>query len=229
MQDYKPGERLRITLEATVYHVADGVLHVAHDNDQAYRRCLPIPVDQPGVTITRIAPAEGMPKPGELWETALGRMFVVEYRSGVALADGRRTYAVEEVLGYGPMAPLYRDPEEPMPADEEAAEIRRRLREAGGDSPKIGELLRRAAARTAEDERWPVDEPEPVPIAGVAPGTVVTSPEWADGAAVRIEDVEDLGASQVKVCWKSVEYGGGAGRVCVAEDFPVTIVEEPQP
>ncbi|GII63582.1 hypothetical protein Skr01_36670 [Sphaerisporangium krabiense] len=240
MQEYRPGERLRITLETTVYHVADGVLHVAHDNDQAYSRCLPIPIDQPGATITRLAPAGGV-QAGDLWRDADGDLWFATLVDSDLDGDGTpllmATVKTSKRAAYG-----YDIPEEVHrrhvlvelvhrePVDDDAAEIRRRLREAGGDSPEIGALLRRAAARTAEDERWPVDEPEPVPIAGVAPGTIVQTPKWNAGEPVRVFSVLDAGEHHDEVSVRYQDIGGhcAADTALAPADFRVTIVEEPQ-
>lgn len=191
-QEYKPGERLRVTLDVEARHTKGGVLHVSHGEYPNYSVLL-IPLDQPGVTIERLVPAEGMPKPGELWESqAYGRMFVIEDRLyGIALSDGKRVFPLEDVLAQGPVTPIYR--EQPAP-------------EAAKDFPAD-------------------DEPETVPIAGVAPGTIVSSPEWNAGKPVRIREINELGANQVEARWEGLT--GGIGCVCVAENYPVVMVEEP--
>lgn len=165
-QNYKVGEKLRVTVEVTV---GDANAYFM-DVELAGGPVLRVPLGHEGVAIERLVPADGMPKPGELWESARGsRLFVVAHRdhfdnSGIRLTDGSHHYTLFELLKNGPLTPIWRE-ENP---------------------PAIAELRERLATTPFGD-----DEPETVPIGGISPGTLVTHDEWNAGEPVRIISVED--------------------------------------
>lgn len=200
MSDYKPGEVVDITITGARLSAAHAqppsLDHLGILVDERYLR---VPLG-PSVTVTRRVPAEGMPKPGELWESQFyGRLFVIEDRRnrGVKLTDGQTTYALDDALEYGPLTPIYRD--EPTP-------------DAVAPQP--------ATVATQDDE------PGTVPIGGVSPGTLVTYDEWNAGAPVRILSVEDAHPVEpiVKVVYEYPEKPGRHGHTRVLADLQVTPV-----
>jgi hypothetical protein len=201
--EYKPGEVVDITITAarlsTSHAQPPAVDHLGVFVDERYLR---IPLGA-SVAITRCVPAEGMPKPGEVWETCDGRrVFVVEQRdrydnTHIRFIDGTNSFHLEDLLGRGPLTPIWREEVPPAVVDPET-----------------------------NPEAWSTDEPEQLPIGGVTPGAIVRTPEWVDGDPVRIVSVEHENTvpETVKVIYEYLDGSGRAGRPGIPADFQVTPV-----
>lgn len=228
--EYKPGEKLRVTIDVTAEpppDAPDDMLVTFYEGARG-RLFLPIPLDQPGVTIERLAPAEGVQE-GDLWRDGDGDLWFahqVDANDDTSIEpylimqpvksskrsiyyspmDVHRRYVLVELVHREPVGP-------------EAAAFRERLAEAATSFP-TGDVGR-------HPEAWPVDEPETVPIAGVAPGTVVRAPELCANQPVIIDSVEDAGEhyDEVKVSYSGPAVLGWTGEALVSADLPVTIVE----
>jgi hypothetical protein len=81
---YQPGEHVRVTIDA---HVDTGIdaadpagtllsLTLLHGGGS-----LDLNPRAPGVAVTRVAPADGMPQPGELWADRHGTEWYAAYRN----------------------------------------------------------------------------------------------------------------------------------------------------
>ncbi|MBP2704473.1 hypothetical protein JOL79_11670 [Microbispora sp. RL4-1S] len=65
---FQPNERVRVTVDVAVHHASDGVLHGTYGTQQNLNeQLLSIVVTEPGVTVQRLAPADGEPRPGQIW------------------------------------------------------------------------------------------------------------------------------------------------------------------
>lgn len=123
MAEYLPGETLRITIVGKVGRIVDGTPWPEIRLDVEDREggvTLPIPLGWPNVEIRRVAPAAGMPKPGELWTNKLGaRLFVTQDRYGNVqfVTPNSGPFSIADMAdSYGPLTPIYQLPErEPEP------------------------------------------------------------------------------------------------------------------
>lgn len=205
MQDYKPGERLRVTVDIDV--INPGLAFLVGKTARGEK--ISFPADDENIIIERLVPAEGMPKPGELWETATGRRVLVIVGEDdccpILFSNGFGLQTLADLFDEGPLTPIYREPEPTV--DPEAAAFREQpAPEAAKDFPAD-------------------DEPETVPIGGVAPGTDIKTPAWNDGQPVHVLAVDDIGNDHVRVRFECPHSECPTHVMVTFEERPVTIVE----
>lgn len=89
---FRDGEKVRLVVEVDVRHASNGVLHGTYgDQPDPNQRLLSVVYGEPGVTVHRVTPADGEPKPGQVWADRHGSEWFA--------VDGRRTgYGHEAVL-----------------------------------------------------------------------------------------------------------------------------------
>lgn len=127
MSEYEAGEIVNVTIPGArvlkhqggerpcllVTHFLGGENIVSH-----------IPLDVPGISITRKVPAGGMPKPGEIWEDAHGGRWYVIEATGVStdpmsvvtfVSPNKHTHwsPLYELLELGPMRRIWPDKTNP--------------------------------------------------------------------------------------------------------------------
>ncbi|MEV4287417.1 hypothetical protein AB0K40_18075 [Nonomuraea bangladeshensis] len=124
---YLPGETVQVTLIGKVAEVRDreatgdwSEIHIDVEDAEG-GISLRIPTGWPAVAISRVIPAAGQPKPGELWTTRHGQqLFVTEDRHGApqfTTTDGR-VRSIADMNNYGgPLTPIYQLPERELEPD----------------------------------------------------------------------------------------------------------------
>ena len=126
---YQPGERVRVTFEGSIREVraedpawndAEVLLQPGDDLVAPY---IVVPLKWPGITINRLRPADGAPRPGQIWANRWGtELFAADSsrRTGrpevhLHAPDGTSAYWAEvHACKDGPIT-LVRDVAEPAP------------------------------------------------------------------------------------------------------------------
>lgn len=128
---YLIGETVSVTVTGKVTRVIEGndVNTAEGDWPEVYVEAeseeggitLAIPLGWNAVSISRVMPAAGMPKPGELWTNRHGvHLFVTKDRYGNAqfVTPTNGPYPIADMNdSYGPLTPIYQLPEPEQEAD----------------------------------------------------------------------------------------------------------------
>lgn len=109
MAEYREGELIRVEIEGRVVLDDDGRLEISYGSPSVQWGLIVRP-DQPGVTVTRVAPPEWPPIPLDVWVDAEGRPWSCDGAPDrlTLPADTRWTPADEVVRDYGPLRLVYR-------------------------------------------------------------------------------------------------------------------------
>lgn len=129
MSQYQPGETIRATVNAQIISVLDEgprgrallVQLTMKDGSTKQGR---IHLDAPGVTIEQLVPADGAPRPGQMWATTDGTEWYASHRKGcgpdiyLQAPDGRAWHWLDVHTGeHGPITLVRPVPAKPDPAE----------------------------------------------------------------------------------------------------------------
>ncbi|MEU3452104.1 hypothetical protein ABZ671_00475 [Micromonospora sp. NPDC006766] len=110
--DFRPGELVDVVIRAARVieprHTDDTALTLAYAEPQPgiFATLCIDHFDAKRVEITRVAPAEWPPQPGDLWRSAFGRLwFVYSYVNGEGRREQRFTPADDRAYGGNPCTP----------------------------------------------------------------------------------------------------------------------------
>ena len=121
-EKYVPGERIRITIDATVQSHQDD--EIEYQYPTALGACEGVVVlDCSPVTVERVAPVEWPPRPGDLWRDRDGDLWLTRPAdaNGIFLLAGKPSKAppfgssnhIRLMRQYGPLTLVHREDEEP--------------------------------------------------------------------------------------------------------------------
>lgn len=118
---YQPGEHVRVTIDTYVDSISTSGTDITFRHDD---RFIALDTTHPGVGITRVAPADGRPQPGEIWADKHGTEWYAAFCAGRGRESMVYLYAPDGRAYYWPdvhtddqLGPIRRvRPATPVPA-----------------------------------------------------------------------------------------------------------------